>query len=393
MTGVLPAAIRQPTARTSAALSTPTASSRVRPLGRLVQHPHPRRGDAVLQDDRRAPRRRPRTAPGTAARSRPRRRRRRPLRESSSAADRVADVAVRRLGGRAPAPGPSGRGRHRPRRSPRRRCARPPAPRCSAAFSVRSSRVPAPCPSAIAGHASLPSWPRSPAAIDPSSAARAPDWSTQAVACEVGGRGDLAAQPRPRVRSRAAPAGPTTGGRRAGCPGAAAAAGPAAPAAWPASSATARAERGVGGRRPRRTRPPAASCTAHLRGELVGLRAGHLLPRVAPAATCTRRPAAPARPRTPRAGCAGRSPARRRTGGGDIAAHPRSRDGAESDVPPSAPARRARPSAAARAPLASHAVAAGRPRCAVPGPRPGGSLTTSPRPGPDQRRRPDGAGA
>ena len=34
-------------------------------------------------------------------------------------------------------------------------------------------------------HASLPSWPRSPAAIDPSSAARAPDWCTHAAAWDA----------------------------------------------------------------------------------------------------------------------------------------------------------------------------------------------------------------
>ena len=57
---------------------------------------------------------------------------------------------------------------------------------------------------------------------------------------------------------------------------------------------------------------------------------------------------------------------------------------------PGASPRRGRPSGATRASLAPHGRAPGaRSR----GPRPGGSLTSSPRPGPDQHRRPDGTGA
>src|SRR4051794_30080052 len=56
-----------------------------------------------------------------------------------------------------------------------------------AAFSVPSSRTAGSELSAITRprHASLPSCPASPAAIDPSNAARAPDWSTHAVAWDV----------------------------------------------------------------------------------------------------------------------------------------------------------------------------------------------------------------
>ena len=220
VTGVCPAAARQPTARTSAAPSAPTASSRVDRSRGLVEHPDPRRGDAVLEDDAPARRRRPRTAPGTAGRTRPRRRRRRPC------GPRAARRPGRgRRGGpprrRRPAACALGaeRGARR-RRSPRRRRARRPAPRPGRRSPCARSRAPA---VVVVSHRRV-----TPASVlaaqargdRPEQRGPAPDWSTQAAACERGGRRHLAAQPRPAPRRPRRRGGGRTAPRAA--PGAAA---------------------------------------------------------------------------------------------------------------------------------------------------------------------------
>src|SRR4051794_35231962 len=152
-----------------------------------------------------------------------------------------------------------------------------------AAFSVPSSRTAGSELTAITRprHASLPTCPASPAAIDPSNAARAPDWSTHAVAWDVAAAATCA-----RSQARVAGAGGAGGGGGGGCPGAGGgrgrcprAAGPRAPrggqllvgrggraAPLPGESRTARARRDEGRHQ--------GLLHGDLGGELVGLLTG-----------------------------------------------------------------------------------------------------------------------
>ena len=356
-----------------------------RPLGRLVQHPHPRRGDAVLEDDRQrggVDRGQHRERQGVGALGADRRRR---SRSSSSAvtwsrtsrcAASASAAGGRRVGaeGRADdavAPDRGVLGGQRLAAAPRSRCPRP-ARRLGGVVSHRRSR-----------HASRPSWPRRPAAIEPSSAARAPDWSRQAAACEVAAAatwlrshasrlrpGGAAARGR-RRRRRRCPAPPPAAGR--------AARRPARPARPPPRPAPGRRRRPRRRRRPAPPAPPpgAASSSAC---SLVTCSRSSAGGTVQPA-TSTASPAAEAASRVRREKPGGGG------GGGGHRAHPRSRTAGGRSAPRRVPRRR-RP----RVPRAPR-VPAVRLRCAVPAAAPpGGSLTTSPRPRPDQRRRPVGTG-
>ncbi len=198
--------------------------------------------------------------------------------------------------------------------------------------------------------------------------------------------GHLAAQPRPRVaRPPVRAADDAAEDARSG---AAARSRVSCSSACAASSATAAAERGIGGARPRRRPPPAPPAPRPGRR---ARRPARWSPSRArrPGRRCSRRRAAPAPPRRPRAGCAGRSPAGGGRGWEDIAAilaagtagrRMRSRR-----VP-----RRA-PGPADRRALAPHAGPQRPGPVRGPAPRPGGSLTTSPRhrvrPAPQAGRR------